>query len=144
MGLLGEYDFLEGVVWLNNCDHIRRIYDNWKRKLDREGNKEKADKITLMPVMKEAGERVDPILYKALERMPKGIQGKGTPGDEVWNAAYVGPIEDNVVLLRTLIALGFTSSALGIVRVRTPSSIVASALSVLSPLGRITLREKEP
>jgi benzoyl-CoA reductase subunit C len=34
MGLLGEYDFLDGVVWLNNCDHIRRIYDNWKRKVD--------------------------------------------------------------------------------------------------------------
>lgn len=34
MGLIGEYDFLEGVVWLNNCDHVRRIYDNWKRKID--------------------------------------------------------------------------------------------------------------
>jgi bzd-type benzoyl-CoA reductase N subunit len=27
-GLSGDYDFLEGVVWLNNCD-----YDNWKRKV---------------------------------------------------------------------------------------------------------------
>ena len=34
MGLLGEYDFLSGVVWLNNCDHIRRIYDNWVRKVN--------------------------------------------------------------------------------------------------------------
>jgi benzoyl-CoA reductase subunit C len=33
-GLSGDYDFLEGVVWLNNCDHVRRIYDNWKRKVD--------------------------------------------------------------------------------------------------------------
>ncbi len=33
MGLLGEYDFIEGAVWLNNCDHVRRIYDNWKRKV---------------------------------------------------------------------------------------------------------------
>lgn len=33
MGLRGEYDFLEAVVWLNNCDHVRRIYDNWKRKV---------------------------------------------------------------------------------------------------------------
>ena len=33
MGLQGEYDFIEGVVWLNNCDHVRRIYDNWKRKV---------------------------------------------------------------------------------------------------------------
>lgn len=34
MGLKGEYDFLEGAVWLNNCDHVRRIYDNWWRKVD--------------------------------------------------------------------------------------------------------------
>jgi len=33
-GLTGDYDFLEGVVWLNNCDHVRRIYDNWWRKVD--------------------------------------------------------------------------------------------------------------
>jgi benzoyl-CoA reductase subunit C len=33
MGMQGEYDFLEAVVWLNNCDHIRRIYDNWRRKV---------------------------------------------------------------------------------------------------------------
>jgi benzoyl-CoA reductase subunit C len=34
MGLEGNYDFLEGLVWLNNCDHVRRIYDNWIRKVD--------------------------------------------------------------------------------------------------------------
>ncbi|TEU01900.1 MAG: 2-hydroxyacyl-CoA dehydratase [Dehalococcoidia bacterium] len=34
MGLQGDYDFLEGLVWLNNCDHVRRIYDNWIRKVD--------------------------------------------------------------------------------------------------------------
>ena len=34
MGLSGEYDFLEVVLWLNNCDHVRRIYDNWWRKVD--------------------------------------------------------------------------------------------------------------
>jgi len=33
MGLEGKYDFLEAVVWLNNCDHIRRVYDNWRRKV---------------------------------------------------------------------------------------------------------------
>lgn len=31
MALLGKYDFLEGVICMNSCDHIRRIYDNWKR-----------------------------------------------------------------------------------------------------------------
>ncbi|MCK4963818.1 MAG: 2-hydroxyacyl-CoA dehydratase, partial [Dehalococcoidia bacterium] len=33
MGLQGHYDFIEGVIWLNNCDHVRRIYDNWRRKV---------------------------------------------------------------------------------------------------------------
>lgn len=34
MGLNGVYDFVEGMVWLNNCDHVRRMYDNWWRKID--------------------------------------------------------------------------------------------------------------
>lgn len=33
MGLRGEYSFLDGVVWVNSCDHVRRIYDHWKRKI---------------------------------------------------------------------------------------------------------------
>jgi len=28
--LKGEYDFLDGVVMMNSCDHIRRLYDNWR------------------------------------------------------------------------------------------------------------------
>ena len=32
--LLGEYDFLDGLVCINSCDHVRRIYDNWIRTLD--------------------------------------------------------------------------------------------------------------
>ncbi|NHI94314.1 MAG: 2-hydroxyacyl-CoA dehydratase [Candidatus Lokiarchaeota archaeon] len=27
--LKGEYDFLDGLVSLNSCDHVRRTYDNW-------------------------------------------------------------------------------------------------------------------
>jgi hypothetical protein len=34
-------------------EEARRFHDNWKKKLYREGNKEKADKITLMPIMDE-------------------------------------------------------------------------------------------
>ena len=34
-------------------EDARRFHDNWKKKLYREGNTEKADKITLMPVMDE-------------------------------------------------------------------------------------------
>lgn len=31
MALLGKYDFLDGVICVSSCDHIRRVYDNWKR-----------------------------------------------------------------------------------------------------------------
>jgi len=33
MVLSGEYDFLDGVVWCNSCDHVRRVHDNWKHKV---------------------------------------------------------------------------------------------------------------
>ncbi len=29
-GLSGRYDFLDGAVFMNGCDHIRRAYDNWQ------------------------------------------------------------------------------------------------------------------
>lgn len=37
-------------------EQARQFHDNWKKKLYREGNQEKADKITLMPVMDEAAD----------------------------------------------------------------------------------------
>jgi bzd-type benzoyl-CoA reductase N subunit len=30
LGFKGKYDFLEGAVFMNGCDHIRRTYDNWE------------------------------------------------------------------------------------------------------------------
>ena len=33
MALRGEYDFLDGVVIFNSCDHIRRVYDHWIRRM---------------------------------------------------------------------------------------------------------------
>ena len=29
--LIGEFKFLDGVICVNSCDHVRRIYDNWIR-----------------------------------------------------------------------------------------------------------------
>jgi len=34
MALKGEYDFLDGLVIFNSCDHIRRVYDHWIRQLN--------------------------------------------------------------------------------------------------------------
>ncbi len=30
MALSGNFDFLDGLICMNTCDHVRRIYDNWK------------------------------------------------------------------------------------------------------------------
>ena len=32
-GMRGDQNFLDGVVTVNNCDHIRRLFDNWKSKI---------------------------------------------------------------------------------------------------------------
>jgi benzoyl-CoA reductase/2-hydroxyglutaryl-CoA dehydratase subunit BcrC/BadD/HgdB len=32
--LSGGYDFIDGMVFFNSCDHIRRVYDHWVRQLD--------------------------------------------------------------------------------------------------------------
>ncbi|MEW6616315.1 MAG: 2-hydroxyacyl-CoA dehydratase family protein [Thermodesulfobacteriota bacterium] len=34
LALEGEYGFLDGVVSMNSCEHIRRAHDVWKRKID--------------------------------------------------------------------------------------------------------------
>ncbi len=34
MALQGEYDFIDGLIVFNSCDHIRRVYDHWKRQLE--------------------------------------------------------------------------------------------------------------
>jgi benzoyl-CoA reductase subunit C len=31
LALTGEFKFLDGVICINSCDHVRRIYDNWIR-----------------------------------------------------------------------------------------------------------------
>ncbi len=33
LALKGEYDFLDGLVLFNSCDHIRRLYDHWIRRV---------------------------------------------------------------------------------------------------------------
>lgn len=34
MALQGGYDFIDGLVMFNSCDHIRRVYDHWIRQVD--------------------------------------------------------------------------------------------------------------
>jgi benzoyl-CoA reductase subunit C len=49
--LKGEYDFLDALICINSCDHVRRIYDNWIRNI-------KATKFTtVMSLPRKVGER---------------------------------------------------------------------------------------
>jgi benzoyl-CoA reductase subunit C len=34
LALEGRFRFLDGIVFINACDHIRRMFDNWKAALD--------------------------------------------------------------------------------------------------------------
>ncbi len=34
MALKGEFDFIDGLVLFNSCDHIRRVYDHWIRQME--------------------------------------------------------------------------------------------------------------
>ncbi len=33
VALSGGFDFLDGIIVLNNCDNVRRVYDHWRRRL---------------------------------------------------------------------------------------------------------------
>ncbi len=47
----GEYEFLDGLVVINSCDHIRRIYDNWLDQLD------EPEFIHIMSLPRKTGDR---------------------------------------------------------------------------------------
>jgi benzoyl-CoA reductase subunit C len=47
--LRGEYDFLDGLICISSCDHVRRVYDNWKQQLQ-------TPFLTIMSLPKKIGE----------------------------------------------------------------------------------------
>jgi bzd-type benzoyl-CoA reductase N subunit len=49
LALEGGYEFLDGVVVINSCDQIRRIYDNWLRKID-------TDFVEMVALPRQSGE----------------------------------------------------------------------------------------
>jgi len=64
-------------------EDARRFHDNWKKKLYREGNKAKADKITLNPVMKEGW--YDPRSFPGAKIGPHIAGPQRTPVPQVKN-----------------------------------------------------------
>lgn len=51
LALKGEYDFLDGLICINSCDHVRRVYDNWVR------NVSSTAFATVMSLPRKVGER---------------------------------------------------------------------------------------
>jgi len=80
-------------------EQARKFHDNWKQKLYREGNKEKADKITLMPLNLDEAMNVNDLLSKATKDANKDFKkaksgklkasGDFTKGDH-WQGAKPG------------------------------------------------------
>ena len=78
-------------------EDARRFHDNWKKKLYNQGEKEKADKITLNPVMKEQGiaESADQVkkVFKDKTGNPVGeigIDPESSPGNGEWYVYHYG------------------------------------------------------
>jgi benzoyl-CoA reductase subunit C len=49
--LKGKYDFLDALICINSCDHVRRVYDNWVR------NVRNTRFATVMSLPRKVGER---------------------------------------------------------------------------------------
>jgi len=81
-------------------EQARRFHDNWKQKLYREGNKEKADKITLMPLNLDEEEQkpynpnefrpVGPITIVPPKKLKSGETHQGI--NDYWKAHGQAPI----------------------------------------------------
>lgn len=69
MGLAGDYDFLDGLIVLNNCDHVRRIYDNWRRKI-------KTPLVQMMSLPKKISDPSIQWYYDELKIVKKAIEDK--------------------------------------------------------------------
>jgi hypothetical protein len=74
-------------------EDARQFHDNWKKKLYREGNTEKADKITLMPIMDEAANPAQQaaiaIAMKKHHKKPKHISEDAIPAKMVMQGFVV-------------------------------------------------------
>jgi benzoyl-CoA reductase subunit C len=51
LALKGKYDFLDALICINSCDHVRRVYDNWVR------NVSSTAFATVMSLPRKVGER---------------------------------------------------------------------------------------
>ncbi len=66
--LKGEYDFLDALICINSCDHVRRIYDNWIR------NVTTTRFSTVMSLPRKVGERQVAWYYDEINLLRKHLE----------------------------------------------------------------------
>jgi len=65
--LRGEFDFVDGIMCSNSCDHVRRIYDNWKRQI-------KTPFIDIMSLPRKVEEPQIEWYYDELNRVRENLE----------------------------------------------------------------------
>ncbi len=81
--LKGEFEFLDGVVWVNSCDHVRRVYDNWKHKIDAPSF------LHLLSLPKKSGEKQVTWYRGEIEIFKEALErhyGSEITEDRLWEA----------------------------------------------------------
>ena len=82
VALLGEYDFLDGVVLINSCDNVRRIYDHWTRQL-------KTPFVRIMSFPRKTGRPQVDWYHKELTELRTGMEehfGLEISDDRLWES----------------------------------------------------------
>ena len=82
VALLGEYDFLDGVVLVNSCDNLRRIYDHWTRQL-------KTPFVRIMSFPRKTGQPQVDWYHKELAELRAAMQehfGLEITDDRLWES----------------------------------------------------------
>jgi len=69
--IAGAYNFLDGVIGFNACDHIRREYDNWERLLNKNGKW-----FYFVDVPQKQGDAQTQRYASQLNRMKSAIEAK--------------------------------------------------------------------
>jgi len=64
--LRGEFDFLDGLICISSCDHVRRIYDNWKQQLS-------TPYLTVMSLPKKNGQAQVDWYYEEINILRAGL-----------------------------------------------------------------------
>jgi bzd-type benzoyl-CoA reductase N subunit len=82
MALLGEFDFLDGLVLINSCDNVRRIYDHWVRQM-------KTPFVRIMSFPRKAEEPQVDWFREELATLRSGLEehfGVQITDDRLWEA----------------------------------------------------------